>query len=102
MVANTKTPWRAGMAQHPGEPVYTLPELAAKLGMPRQRLTALRLEHPGLEPWAMPHSRMPGIFLKSTNPPRFRLSDARRWLATTKEHHCDKPREDNDARGTAK
>lgn len=59
----------------PGEPLYTLPEIAQRMGVKFELLRRRATMNGGLHPW------------KETSRGRntYRLSDARRWWATFTE-----------------
>jgi len=78
------TPWRNANpgAGNPGEPLYTQAELADRLKMQQAKLHGLMAKHPGLKHWHY-HCN------PSRSPHLYRLSDARKWLASLpKEDHA--------------
>jgi len=76
--------WSFGNARRarpkPGEPLYTVEELAQRFGTTANKLRALMGRHPGLTAWG--HSNG-----SSAAPYRnyYRMSDARRWWAALQE-----------------
>lgn len=66
---------------YPGEPLYTLDEIADRLPMPYPRLRAMLSHHPGLKAWRRVGGGTTARMLQNL----YRLSDARRWFATLPE-----------------
>lgn len=71
--------WRGRDQDRPGEPLFTLAEVADRLGIAggARAISGLLSHHPGLKPWRGRHSFVPG----SNHNAYYRMSDARRWFA---------------------
>lgn len=70
-----------GSGRHPGEPLYTLDEIADRLGTTREHVRGLMTKHPGLVAWQT-HGR--GV-IGGPQRNQYRLSDAKRWWAGIQE-----------------
>lgn len=79
MWANTPEARKLRLARpsHPREPLYTLTEIADRLGTTMLHVRALMASHPGLKAW---HAK--GSVARSN---LYRLSDAKRWWASLPE-----------------
>lgn len=68
-----------GDSGHPGEPLYTLDEIADKLHVDEGNLRGMLHWHSGLVPWMSAKSKGRGNGSVRSHKNLYRLSDARKW-----------------------